>query len=360
MQLYILLFEVLFLIGCVKWGIPLWQKTFKKDDITVGYFLNIVAGLSSLAILGGAFFTAFYENTDLLLPTTIIFLASAGSILTAVFQNNKKISFCFTVLLCATGLFLLPEGITLSYTNFQDILFKFISLISWIFFIWMMHQFDRIPLFSFSVFSVLFLTASIMCTNIFPFLPALFQPLCLLALTTITLNSFLFKNRGIFCLGPSFIFFISYIIGYFGYCLSANGLSAGIPIFIAYELMEILLAIGTNIFLYHKLSPIQTPFFIEKVFSKGINLTKAMRKIFSINFFFAMLGLLTTYTIQKNVTIFNINNMFFMYGCTIILLFNIYLTFHNWGKTNAELKNLFKDIKNGLATLKDEFKKNKK
>lgn len=356
MQLYILLFEVLFLIGCVKWGIPFWQAKTKKEDITVGFFLNLVAILSGIVILVALFLSAFYDKTDLLTVGSVCSLAITGSFLTTILQSKKKLSFITMIVLCMTGLFLLPADTVLSYTGIGDILIKIFALICWILFIFMMQHFDRIPLFSFSAFAVLFLTASFMCSSIFPFLSTSFQLLCLSALAVITINSFLFKNRGIFCLGPAFTFFCAYIIGYLGYYLASTGNGISLPIFVLYELFEILL-MGITLLLSRKKQKSNRLFLIEKVFTSGINPGFAIKKVFYTHFFLALLGLLCVYVISKNINILNINNLVFMYGCATVLLFNTYLTFISWDKPKAEFKNLFKDIKKELSKTKNEINK---
>ncbi len=349
-QLIFLFIEFIIIFGCVTWLVPFCLNKTKKD-ISISSFLNIFAiFLSGLVLLTTTGYALIQKSS--LLPIVITFFAFVGSFFYTAFQDKKRLLFIITTLLCLLGIFLNPIAINLTLTN---IITMCGATLLWVGFIYMMQQFDRVFLFSFSTFSVFFLIASLMCSDIFPFFNNSFQFLCFTTLIALISITFCLKKRGIFLQGSSFVFFLSYLIGYFGYYLGTSVNASVLPIFIAYELLEITLALGLNLYLYHQLTPIQVPFLIEKVYATQKDISKAIKKIFSISFFFSILALLSAYTIYKNISVMGLKNIYVMYAFTAVLLFQIYLIFHSWGQPKAEFKNLFKDIKSELKKVHNEF-----
>ncbi len=350
-QLIFFLIELFVILGCVTWIVPFCLNKTKKD-ISIASFLNILAVFGgSLVLLTTTGYTLVQKGG--FLPIFVTFFAVMGSFFYTAFQDKKRLLFIITTLLCLLGTFLTPNGLELTLTNFA---IQCCAALLWITFIYMMQQLDRIFLFSFTVFSVFFLVSSLMCSNIFPFLNSSFQFLCFSLLILLVSITFWLKKKGLFLQGPASVFFLSYIIGYFGYCLGITGKASVLPIFIAYELLEIILALATNLYLYHKITPIQVPFLIEKAYMTQKNISNAVKKVFSISFFFSMLALLSAYTIHKNISVMGLKNIYVMYAFTAVLLFQTYIVFKTWGEPKTEFKNLFKDLKSELKRVHSELK----
>ena len=347
-QLCLFLAEVFLVFSCVNWIIPFWQSKAKKD-MTVASFLNWVGVFAGTTVLIGVLANGVIEKTSLLVPATLVMLATSGSFFYTHFQDKKYAKLVVTALFCGIGLFLVPFDIVSSPLG---AVYKVLALLLWIAFIYMMQQFDRVFLFSFSTFSVLLITASLMCSSVFPLLDSGFQFMCLSTLVVLGAMSFLWKRIGIFLQGPTFVFFMSYLIGYLGYHLAMAGEGSVLPIFVAYELMEITMALCANFYLYKKLFPIQAPFLIEKAIMTGKDVGKAIKKVFSISFFFAMLALISAYILRKDISVMGIKNIKYMYLFAVILLFQTYLILSSWGQPKVEFKNLFKDIKSEIKKAK--------
>ncbi|MBQ8250927.1 MAG: hypothetical protein IJY92_03325 [Alphaproteobacteria bacterium] len=347
-QLSLFLAEAFLVFGCVKWIIPFWQSKTDKD-VSVASFLKWFALFSGGVVLAGISLNGFIEKTPILVSAALVMLATVGGFFYTQIQEKKYAQIILTSLFCGVGLFLTPFSFEMSVTAFA---YKGLALVLWVAFIYMMQQFDRIFLFSFSVFSVLFLTASLMTSSVFPLLPIGFQFLCLSILVVLGMMTFLWKKIGIFLQGSSFVFFMAYIIGYFGYYLATTGEGSALPIFIAYELLEITIALGANFYLYRKLTPIEVPFLIEKALMTGKEVGKVIKKIFSISFFFAMLALISAYILRKDISVMGIKNIQVMYLFAGILLFQVYLVLTSWGQPKVEFKNLFKDIKSEIKKAK--------
>ena len=347
-QLCLFLAEVFLVFSCVNWIIPFWQSKSKKD-MTVASFLNWIGVFAGTTVLIGVLANGVIEKTSLLVPATLVTLATAGSFFYTHFQDKKYAQLTLTALFCGVGLFLTPFEIVSSP---MDVVYKGFALLLWVAFIYLMQQFDRVFLFSFSVFSVLLLTASLMTSSVFPLLNSELQFMCLSVLVVLGTMTFLWKKIGVFLQGPTFIFFMSYLLGYFGYYLAMAGEGAALPIFIAYELLEITMALCANFYLYKKLFPLQAPFLIEKAMMTGKDVGKLIKKVFSISFFFAMLALISAYVLRKDISVMGIKNIHFMDLFAVILLFQTYLILSSWGQPKVEFKNLFKDIKSEIKKAK--------
>ncbi len=350
-QLGLFLAEALLVFCCVQWIIPFLQSK-SKEDMTVASFFKWVALISGVTVLAGVFVDGVIEKTSIFIPATLVALATVGGFFYTQFQEKKHIQFVLVSLFCGVGLLLTPFSFEFGFLAF---LYKALALILWVAFIYMMQQFDRVFLFSFSVFSVLFLTVSLMTSSVFPLLNSGFQFMALSILVVLGMMAFLWKKIGIFLQGPSFVFFMAYIIGYIGYYLAMAGEAIVLPIFIAYELLEIMLALCMNFYLHRKLLPIEVPFLIEKAIMTGKDVGKVIKKIFSISFFFAMLALISAYILRKNISVMGIQNIQVMYLFAVILLFQTYLVLTTWGQPKVEFKNLFKDIKTEIKKTKKTF-----
>lgn len=350
-QLSVYFMEVFLVFSCVKWIIPFFQSKSDKD-MSVATFMSWVALLSGIIISCGVVGHGFVSGYFPLLSLSVVLLATVGCFFYSSFQEKKIKQLVLTALFCGVGLFLTPNGIPMTA---MSVFFALLGWVLWIAFIYMMQQFDRVFLFSFSVFSVLFITASLMTSNVFPLLESSFQFLCLSILIVLGVLAFLWKKIGLFFQGSSMVFFLSYIIGYFGFCLSMNGMGEAVPLFIAYELLEIIIAFCTNFYLHHKVMPIEVPFLIERAIITGVDTAKVIKKVFSISFFFAMLGLISSYVLYKEITVMGIKNITVMYLFAAVLLLQTYIVLTSWGKPKVEFKNMFRDIKAELKKAKTEI-----
>lgn len=356
LELGIFLVELLILVGCIKWIFPL--LFFKKDkDISVADFLSYTTFLIGSLVVSGCLLNTLLIPAASWSPFFVSLLATCGSFLFYKTRKNEKLSLISTLVLCSIGVFLLPSDTPVHFSGIVDILVKIASVCGWTLFIYMMQKLDRIPFFSFSAFSALFLIIGLMASNFFPFFNSGFSLICFSMLGLAAVNSLILKKQNIMWFGNTLVYLLSFVIGYFGYYCAALGKGIVLPIFIAFELMEITLAFGINLWVNKKLLPLTTPFLLERAYSTGINVAKAVKKLFWTCFFFAALGFVVIYIEGKNSTLTPLNSIFIMYIFTLILLSNSYLIFSSWGKPKAEFKNLFKDIKKEIKSLSNEIKK---
>lgn len=358
-ELGIFLFELLILFGCIKWVFP-FLFLGKEKDISVADFLNNTALLiGSLTFFGCVVSTLFFPSTSYI-PALVCLMALSGSFLFYYFRKNEKIALLSTVIFCSLGVFLLPDNAPVASLTTIDVLTKIASVCCWVLFIYMMQKLDRIPFFSFSAFSALFIFISLMASTLFLFFNPIFSILSFSALGLSATASLLLKKRNVMWFGPTLSFFLAYLAGYFGVYTTALGQAAILPIFIAFELLEITAAFTINLLKNKKLLPLTTPFLVEQAYLTGKNVSKAVKKLFWTCFFFSGLGFVFIYVNARATDLNKLDNFWVILIVTSILLINSYTVFSSWGKEKKEFKNLFKDIKQEFKTISEEIKNAKK
>ncbi len=358
-ELGIFLFELFVLIGSIKLIFPLLILK-KKKDISIADFLNLAALLIGSLVVSGCFTSFLIESKNGLVPTLVALMASVGSFLFYRYKKNNLYAVLITVLFCAIGVFLLPYHAPIQNLTLVEILSKIAAVCWWTLFIFMMQKLDRVPFFSFSSFSSLFIIISFMSSVFFLFFSPVFSLLCFSALGLASINALLLKKQNIMWFGPTLCFFLSYIAGYFGVYLSALGFAKILPIFIAFALLEIILAFSINFMKEKKLLPLTTPFLVERAYQSGKNIAKAVKKLFWTCFFFAGLGFVFIYVEHKAPLLNSTDGLFVILIVTGILLLNSYIVFSSWGQEKKEFKNIFKDIKKELNSLSEEIKESTK
>lgn len=358
-ELGIFLFELLILIGSIKLLFPLLILS-KNKDISVADFLNVCALLIGALVTGGCLISFGIEHKIGLIPTLVSLMALGGSFLFYKLKKNDVHTVLVTLLFCSIGAFLLPTNTPVQNLAPVEILSKIAAVCGWTIFIFMMQKLDRIPFFSFSAFSSLFIIISFMSSYFFLFFSPIFSLLCFSALGLSGLSALLLKKQNVMWFGPTLCFFLSYIAGYFGVYTSALGFGEILPVFIAFELLEIILAFSINYIKEKKFLPLTTPFLVERAYASGKNVAKAVKKMFWTCFFFAGLGFVFIYVGKKVPHLNSTDGLFAILIVTGILLLNTYIVFSSWGKEKKEFKNLFKDIKKELNNLSEETKKIKK
>lgn len=349
LQLLIFAIGALFLAGGVHFGLSYWQKK-TNTDIIVGRFLDAFACLT-----GGVVFASFCSYSYLnekfsILPIAICGLAVAGAFATFLFSKKPKLQLLLQGMLCAVALSFVPVTIPVE-TGVMAYLVKGLTLVGWMLFIYLVRFLDRVPLFSFVSLVCLLLVSCLISSGISTYLDVSFNFLFLLLVGYISIVSLILKKYNLFVLGHAFSFFFSFILGYVGYILVLQGKANVLPVFIAYDLFEFIFVMIANIVVYKKLYPIERMLFIEKTLAKGFDAGLVIKKLFYVIFFLALLGFADLFVSHKGAIINGVNNNFVLYLCTLILLYNTYLTFSSWGKPKPEFKNLFKDLKRELKNI---------
>ena len=196
-QLVVLLIGVLVFVGSIRWVLPLWLQKQKKD-ITVFSYLSFSAVLISVLILFACFCEVIFMQTDFFSSIGLVFIAGLGTYLMYLFQKDSKKIFLVTLFSCFAGLFLLPQGVSSPYAGWIDIVFKSGVVSCWVLLVYLMRQFDRVPLFSFSSFSTKFLAFSLLITMFYSKLNTSLPLVCLMVLLLMLFFSFSLKKHGIF------------------------------------------------------------------------------------------------------------------------------------------------------------------
>ncbi len=355
-ELGIFLFELLVLVASIKWIIPLIVLE-KKKDISVAGFLNITALIIGVLVVFGCLIAPLIAPTIFFTPAFVALTALLGSFLFYFFRKKEKISLLATVLCCSTGVFLLPVTVPFEGSLAFEILTKTAAVSFWVLFIYMMQKLDRIPFFSFAAFSSLFIIISLMSSHFFLFFDASFSLLCFSALGLSAVASLILKKQNVMWFGQTLVFFLAYLTGYFGFYTSLQGSPAVLPIFIAFELLEIILAFSLNYIHHKKFLPLTTLFLVERAYKTEKHVAKAIKKVFWTCFFFAALGFVFLYADKRSGILGQTDGLIALFFVSAILLLNSYIVFSSWGQEKKEFKNLFKDIKKELNSLSDDVKK---
>ncbi len=250
-------------------------------------------------------------------------------------------------LLCLTGTALIPPTAPLWDLPFGWALCFPLALV-WMGFMVMINTLDRVTLLGFLSLSSLTIGMALLASPAFLFFPSEFNAVFLSLLFLLLGLIYYLKNNGCFILGQPVVFFISYLLGYMGIQLFALGKGVYAPIFVAYELFEILFAMGANFWLYKKLTPIQVPFFIERALATGIAPGKALRRVFMWCLVFAALGLMIVRMPTSHAVSF--------YLLTAFMLTVPYMQLKDWGRPKVRFRDLFSDIKQGVKVGIDSFK----
>ena len=358
-ELGIFLFELLVLICSIKFIFPLLILK-KKKDISIADFLNITALLIGTLVVSGCFSSFLIESKISFAPTLVALMALVGSFLFYRCKKNNLYAVLITVLFCSIGVFLLPYHTPIQSLTVVEVLSKISAVCWWTLFIFMMQKLDRVPFFSFSAFSGLFIIISFMSSLFFLFFNPAFSMLCFSALGLSGINALLLKKQNVMWFGPTLCFFLAYIVGYFGVYTSALGFAKILPIFIAFELLEIILAFSINFIKEKKFLPLTTPFLVERAYKSGKNVAKAVKKLFWTCFFLSGLGFVFIYVEKKAPMLNSSDGLFVILIVTGVLLLNSYIVFSSWGQEKKEFKNIFKDIKKELNSLSEEIKESTK
>ena len=357
-ELGIFLVELLVLIASIKLIFPLLILK-KNKDISVADFLNYVSLLIGTLVVGGCLTGFILEPAITYVPALVALMALTGSFLFYRVKKNPKLSVLATIIFCFFGVFLLPNSAHVQDFTCVAVLSKIVAICFWTLFIFMMQKLDRVPFFSFSAFSALMIIIAFMCSPFFMLFDPSFSILCFSTLGLFGVSSLILKKQNVMWFGSTLSFFLAYLSGYFGVYLGALGYAKIIPIFIAFPLMEIILAFSINFIKEKKFLPLTTPFLIEKAYTTGKHVTKAVKKLFWTCFFFAGLGFVFIYIAGKNSGLDSQNHLLVILIVTAILLLNSYIVFSSWGQEKKEFKNLFKDIKTELNSLSKEINETK-
>lgn len=328
--------------------LPLLNK--KAPEISILTFSWIVSGLFLLSLLLANI--SFFIGTKIMIPPymqTILFL-SGGALFSMpfLFQKSLKIQLPILFLFCFVGTVLIPLNNSIWTSEISIWGFRIIGAICWMLFLLMNTTLDRIPLFTYITNTALLIILAISATTFVPLLNPVFFYLFFLLIVLNMITFYIFQKSNILIYTFPLAFLLSWIMGFALLLITANGKIAYIPIVFGYNIMEIIIAIGINVYLYRRLFPIMVPFIIEKAYANNLPIKKIIKKIFYTSLLLGFLGIFGVYSDKALV--------FPTYVLAIIVLINAYMSFSN-NLEKPTIRGLFKDIKTGVKTLSIEMKK---
>ncbi|MBQ3116917.1 MAG: hypothetical protein IJC11_01160 [Alphaproteobacteria bacterium] len=337
-----------FFIGVKGLLLPILNK--KAPETSVLTFSWIVSGLFLLSLLLANI--SFFVGTKIMIPPYLqtILLLSGGALLSMpfLFQKSLKIQLPILFLFCFIGTVLIPLNDSIWTSEIGQWSFRFIGAGSWMLFLLMNTTLDRIPLFTYITNTALFIILAISATTFIPLLSPVFFYLFFMLMVLNMITFYIFQKNNILIYTFPLSFLLNWIVGFVLLLIAASGKIAYIPIIFGYNMMEIMIAIGINVYLYRRLFPIMVPFIVEKAFADNLPIKKIIKKVFYTSLLLGFLGIFGIYSDKALV--------FPTYVLAFIVLINAYMSFSN-SLEKPTIRGLFKDITAGVKTLSVEMKK---
>ncbi len=336
------------LMGTFKGLTFFFKRRMKKGyELRLPTFLFGAAALFGIVlfgVLGGILYP--FNTPESLQVMGITALALGTLFLTENIIPKASHRFIWLFLLCLAGTVLAPQTAAFWALPFSwAFCLAFAGL--WAGFVLMMTLFDRVILVAFLALSALIIGVVLSSSMAFPLFPDIFNVAFLVLLFLLLGLVYYLKNNGCYILGKPALFFVSYLIGYMGVVLAASGRGRFVPIFVSYELFELVIAMGTNFWLYKRFFPLETPLMVETALMKNIAPGKLLRSVFWWCLLFVLLGMVSSASLGGYLVA--------PYVCAGLFLSLVYIRLKDWGKPKVKYKDLFSDLKNGFQALKNDM-----
>lgn len=338
---------IFFLAGFHSLVLPFLRKHTENISLlplSWGTSILFVIALIAQQVASYAFQRPMLDMSDL---GILLWTATGLSIMPLLYGKTLKLQSLCLLTLCFIGTFAIPIS-ALGLSNFlYEIIIRLLLAGGWTFFILMCTEIDRVPIEGFILNMAFFLLFLLMSIDIFSILPSNLFPFLTTVLTLILLTLFVFRRLNFFWMSFPMVFVVTFLAGYFFCRLAIMPNGAYVAIMLGYPIMETLIAIAINIYLYRRILPLSVPFLTERAF----NLNLAPKKIFQ-KVFYAMVitGLIGLLGMRSSMNYFGVS-----FVMAIIILYSLLIGFtHN--ATKVSLKSVGNDVKNGWQTLYNEFK----
>ncbi len=338
---------IFFLAGMHILVIPLLKKHTENISLlplSWGTGILFIVALIAQQVASYFFQRPIIDMSDL---GILLWTATGLSIMPLLYGKTLKLQSLCLLTLCFIGTFAIPLS-SLGLSNFlYEIVIRLLLAGGWTFFILTCTEIDRVPLEGFILNMAFFLLFLLMSIDTFSILPSNLFPFLTTVLTLILLTLFLFRRLSFFWMSFPMVYVVTFLAGYFFCRLAIMPNGAYVAIMLGYPLMETLIALAINIYLYRRILPLSVPFLTERAF----NLNLAPKKIFQ-KVFYAMIitGLIGLLGMRSSMNYFGVS--FIM---AIIILYSLFIGFtHNM--TKVSLKTVGNDVKNGWQALYNEVK----
>lgn len=361
-SIVLIITAVMFLIG-TNFGLSYAMK--KKWIKSNAWYLDIVNIFAIICTSLVLFIYGIFYNNSMELACLVALGGLGGFLFPRAIENKKKAILFALMMIVASVLvcenMVMNNLISISEKsmmnngqntlfNPQNILTILVGAIIWMGYICITCVLDRIPLYSFVTLSALFITGCCVTSSYIPIFSNQLNSIYSVGMLFLCLAFLGVYKKSILILGQVGCFFFSYLIGFLLFCIALIGKIEYVPVFIGYNLFEIMFGFGTTYFIYKKIWPIRTLMVTEKALVKNILPTKVVKKVFFITL---MLSLLAALSMNYNQE----SSLFIAYICLVIIVCNSYNVFNSWGEPTPKLRNLFKDIKKGINEIKEQAKK---
>lgn len=345
---WIILLISLFFYGSVKWFIL--PRILKKNPDTQIITFSWITGIVCLISLGVLNFVFSAVNLSVTYPLFVGFLFLTGFaflLMPFLLKKDTKWQILVLFLLCLSGTFLIPppsgEFITPANTAI-----RFGGALFWCSIILINTVLDRIPLFSYITNTCAFVILSLSCATFVGIVPyTYFYSFILIIL----LNMFVFciyRKTGILVYTFPLVFLFNWIIGYvllhFMYTVQA----VYIPLFFSFSLMEILVAVGINLYTNKRLFPITISFVTEKAFELNLPLKSIVKKLFYTTFVIMFLSMLAIKVAEIKMSVL------YIYMIAFVVLYSSYRLLSGQSESTS-FWGALKDVKTGMGVLANEL-----
>ena len=335
-----------FLIGLfgAKWAFSIAQKMGNSDGEGFSFPLGVVLLLSAFVCvslvfghqLGGANSFFFYA----VIAMGLVVMVLKDMTLTALSHVLSLLG------ICLVSSYFLPSTVSIA-DGLSGILTHIGLAIAWAIVTWLFVQMDRVPFLSMAlslVFAVFYFLLSALL-NIFE--PAFGYLSVTLVVVLLGVNSYLKKGHYP-KLGKVAAAFVGFIWGAMAVYVLALGHITAVVVLYSYPIMEVFLSVMASVALYQRFVPVY-PFLIEQVIANKPQPEAALKFIMRWDFLIACLAVLAV--LNKDFAISS------FYVAVILLSINIYMRLKSWGEPTVRLRDVFKDVKDGISQVKSEIKK---
>ena len=335
-----------FLIGLfgAKWAFSIAQKMGNSDGEGFSFPLGVVLLLSAFVCvslvfghqLGGGDSFFFYA----VIAMGLVVMVLKDMTLTALSHGLGLLA------ICLVSSYFLPSSVSIA-DGLGGILTHIGLAIAWAIVTWLFVQMDRVPFLSMAlslVFAVFYFLLSALL-NIFE--PAFGYLSVTLVVVLLGVNSYLKKGHYP-KLGKVAAAFVGFIWGAMAVYVMALGHITAVVVLYSYPIMEVFLSVMASVALYQRFVPVY-PFLIEQVIANKPQPEAALKFIMRWDFLIACLAVLAV--LNKDFAISS------FYVAVILLSINIYMRLKSWGEPTVRLRDVFKDVKEGVSQVKSEIKK---
>ncbi len=335
-----------FLIGLfgAKWAFSVADKMGGSDEEGFSFPLGVVLLLASFVCISLVFGNNLSEGAS------FFFYAVIAMGLVVMVLKDMTVTALFRALglmgICLVSSYFLPSTVSIA-DGVWGVLTHIGLALAWAVLVWLFVQMDRVPFLSMAL-SLVFAVFYFLLSGLLRVFEPVFGYLSVtLVVVLLGINSYLKKGHYP-KLGEVAATFVGFIWGAMAVYVMASGHTTAIVVLYAYPIMEVCLSTMASIALYQRFVPVY-PFLIEQVIATKPRPEAALKFIMRWEFLIACLAILAVLNDAFSAVSF--------YVVVIFLCINIYMRLKSWGEPAVRLRDVFKDVKDGMAQIKSEIKK---